>query len=304
MALIKHPYEISIWTEKLNEDGIKEEKMGAIIGAHDMTYLGKATNVKLKREVKGTNTLTFDMPSKFFDSAKGEYVHNDLVDAIKNETKVKLHYKDKWYDFFIKKITENKKFKAIMYSYSCSDCFIDELSRTGYEIQFDDKLNNSVNEIGIFMEDILEQSIWDYTPEYNIGDFTEFNEQRFYKIPVSQFGGTIHGYKLNLEVQPDDFLLNGEPKTYLQEKLNEQGLIWAEMTDAERYDFIEELMTVTNILTNTDRELEYGDDLARERELFWDCYYKDNGSKLLSEDNKFEINEEYIYVPITDLSIE
>lgn len=303
MALIKHPYEISIWTEKLNEDGIKEEKMGAIIGAHDMTYLGKATNVKFKREVKGTNTLTFDMPSKFFDSAKGEYVHNDLVDAIKNETKVKLHYKDKWYDFFIKKITENKKFKAIMYSYSCSDCFIDELSRTGYEIQFDDRLNNSVNEIGIFMEDILEQSIWDYTPEYNIGDFTEFNEQRFYKIPVSQFGGTIHGYKLNLEVQPDDFLLNGEPKTYLQEKLNEQGLIWAEMTDAERYDFIEELMTVTNILTNTDRELEYGDDLARERELFWDCYYKDNGSKLLSEDNKFEINEEYIYVPITDLSM-
>ena len=52
---------------------------------------------------------------------------------------------------------------------------------------------------------ILDGSVWDYRPDMNVGDFTEFNEQRFYKIPLSQFGGTIKGYKINLEVNEDDF---------------------------------------------------------------------------------------------------
>ena len=51
-----------------------------------------------------------------------------------------------------------------MYSYTCEDSFIDELSRTGYEIEFADELNNSVAETGDFMEEILDMSIWDYTP--------------------------------------------------------------------------------------------------------------------------------------------
>lgn len=58
MAVIKHPYELSVWTESLN-DGIKTEKKGVIIGAHDMSYLGKATQIKFKKELKGTHTLTF-----------------------------------------------------------------------------------------------------------------------------------------------------------------------------------------------------------------------------------------------------
>jgi hypothetical protein len=71
-----------------------------------------------------------------------------------------------------------------MYNYECEDSFINELSRTGYEIEFADELNNSVAEVGDFMEEILDDSVWDYTPEHNIGDFTEFKEQRFYRIPL------------------------------------------------------------------------------------------------------------------------
>jgi hypothetical protein len=32
---------------------------------------------------------------------------------------------------------------------------------------------------------ILDGSVWDYHPEMNTGDFTEYNEMRFYKIPLS-----------------------------------------------------------------------------------------------------------------------
>lgn len=303
MSLIKKPYELSVWSENLSIDGIKEEKMGAIIGAHDMGFLGKATNVVLKTEIKGTATLTFDMPSKFFDSTIGDYIHNELTDIIKNESKIKLNYKNKWYEFYVKKIVENKKFKAIMYTYTCQDSFIDELSRTGYEIQFDDKLNNSVNEAGIFMEDILDMSVWDYTPEYNTGDFTEFNEQKFYKIPLSQFGGKITAYKVDLEVKIDDFYLNGEIKPYIKKYAKNKELDWDKMNKDEQEDFLKKAMLITNVLNNTKRDLEYGDDLARERELFWDCYYKDNGRALISEENQVELNGEYIYVPITDLTM-
>jgi hypothetical protein len=45
MAVLKREYEISVWHEKLNEKGNKLEEKMAVIGAHDMTYLGRATNV-------------------------------------------------------------------------------------------------------------------------------------------------------------------------------------------------------------------------------------------------------------------
>jgi hypothetical protein len=47
MAIKKKEYELSVWNEILGENGSKIEKKLAIIGAHDMTYLGKATSVKL-----------------------------------------------------------------------------------------------------------------------------------------------------------------------------------------------------------------------------------------------------------------
>lgn len=184
MSILKKEYELSVWTEELDSSGKQIEKKGMIIGANDMTYEGRATSVKLKREIKGTNTLTFQMPSKFYDNEKGEFVHNEFVDYLLNETKLKLKYRGEWYEFYIKKITEEKKYKAIMYSYECEDSFINELSRTGYEIEFADELNNSVAEVGDFMEEILDDGVWDYTPEHNIGDFTEFKEQRFYRIPL------------------------------------------------------------------------------------------------------------------------
>lgn len=184
MSILKKEYELSVWTEELDSSGKQIEKKGMIIGANDMTYEGRATGIKLKREIKGTNTLTFQMPSKFYDNEKGEFVHNEFVDYLLNETKLKLKYREEWYEFYIKKITEEKKYKAIMYSYECEDSFINELSRTGYEIEFADELNNSVAEVGDFMEEILDDSVWDYTPEHNIGDFTEFKEQRFYRIPL------------------------------------------------------------------------------------------------------------------------
>ena len=289
MSILKKEYELSVWNEELI-DGIKKESRGTTIGASGMTHLGRATTPKLVRSVKGTNTLTFQMPTKYFDSEKGDYVKNELLEDLYNERKLKLHYDGDWYEFYVKSIQEDKQFKSIMKTITCTDSFIDELSRTGYEVEFSSDLNNSVEELGTFMETeddekikgsskaILDGSVWDYRPDMNVGDFTEFNEQRFYKIPLSQFGGTIKGYKINLEVDESDF------KTITEEEEKEKRAY------------------LRNPFTKEKRPLEYGDDQARVEELFYDRYEKDNGRSLLSDDNLVEISGDYIYVPITDLT--
>lgn len=288
MSILKKEYELSVWNEELI-DGIKKESRGTTIGASGMTHLGRATTPKLVRSVKGTNTLTFQMPTKYFDSEKGDYVKNELLEDLYNERKLKLYYDGDWYEFYVKSIQEDKQFKLIMKTITCTDSFIDELSRTGYEVEFSSDLNNSVEELGTFMETeddekikgsskaILDGSVWDYRPDMNVGDFTEFNEQRFYKIPLSQFGGTIKGYKINLEVDESDF------KTESKEEKEKRAYL-------------------RNPFTKEKRPLEYGDDQARVEELFYDPYEKDNGRGLLSDNNLVEISGDYIYVPITDLA--
>lgn len=268
MAILKREYELSVWDETLGEKGQKEEIKRAIIGAHDMDYLGRATSLKLSRKINGTNTLTFQLPSKYFDSELGKYVHNEFCDYLFNERKIKLKYDDEWFEFYVKSVSENKQFKSIMYQYSCEDAFIDELSRNGYGITFDTELYNNVEEIGIFTEQILEDSIWEYDASKNWGDFTEYSEEKLFKIPVSLFTN-LKAHKLTYEVEG----------------------------------------TLTNVYTREKRQLELGDDLARERKMFWDyagengqCHLNEQGIALLNHNTTQVPNDGYIYIPYSCLS--
>ncbi|MCD8210478.1 MAG: hypothetical protein LUC37_02910, partial [Prevotella sp.] len=64
-----------------------------------------------------------------------------------------------------------------------------------------------------------------------------------------------------------------EPNVYLEQVLAAEGKNWYAMTEAEHKVFIDNLLTISNIFTKEERVVEMGDDLARERELFWDNYY-------------------------------
>lgn len=274
MAIQKRPYELSVWVEKLNGSNSKVEEKGVIIGAHDMSYPGRATNIVLKREIKGTNTLTFQLPDRYFDSLKGDYVRNEFADLIFPETKLKLFYKDRWFEFFVKKVDDKKQFKSYMKSFTCTDAFIDELSRNGYGIIYDTDLYNNVEEIGTFTEEVLEDSIWQYHPENNWGDFTEYKEEKLYRIPISCFGGKIGGYKLNFEL--------------IQEQRDE-------IKEKTGTDFIK------NVFTEEERPVELSDDLARG--FFWDEYVEEGTTRneLTKEYHSNIDNDGYIYVPYSCL---
>jgi len=239
-----------------------------------MSYPGRATNIVLKREIKGTNTLTFQLPDRYFDSLKGDYVHNEFADLIAPETKLKLFYKNRWFEFFVKKVEDKKQFKSYMKSFTCTDAFIDELSRNGYGIIYDTDLYNNVEEIGTFTEETLEDSIWQYHPENNWGDFTEYKEEKLYRIPVSCFGGFISGYKLNFELE------------------KEQRDEIAENTGVD---------CITNAFTGDTRLVELSDDLSRG--YFWDEYREvgEPRNELIKEFHENIDNDGYIYVPYSCL---
>lgn len=245
---IKQPYEISIWSEILGENGQKIEHKDFIIGGNDMQYLGRATSIKFEKKLDGTHTLTFLMPESFYDSKLGEYVQNEFIDQLYNERKVKFFFKKEWYELYIKQIADAKNHKSVMKTFTCSDAFIDELSRNGYGITFDEELYNNVEEVGTFTKAILEDSIWKYTPENNWGDFTEYIGEKLYKIPVSQFS-EITGYKLNFSIE------NTEDK-------------------------------IVNLYTGEERSIEMGDDLASIR-YFWD-QLNGNNALLGKEETEIE----------------
>lgn len=203
----------------------------AVIGAHDMTYLGRATDIHFITKINGTHELTFQMPDRYFDSELGDYVLNEFKDYVLNENKVKLSYKGEWYEFYVKTIKDTKHYKSYMKNYTCTDAFIDELARNGYGITFDTELYNNVEEIGIFSDEILEGSLWTYSPENNWGDFTEFIEEKLFKIPVNQMR-SLSGYKVNFAINSDQ--------------------------------------NIVNRFTKEKRTLELGDDLARVQGYFWD----------------------------------
>lgn len=235
----------------------------AIIGGNDMDYIGRARNPVFTKKINGTHTLTFEMPDRYFDSKIGDYIHNDLIDAIFPECKIKYKYKGEWYEFNVKNVSEAKKHNSYMKTFTCSDAFIDELARNGYGITFDEELYNNVEEIGTFSDTILKDSVWEYDSHLNWGDFTEYTEEKLFKIPLSLFGGSLTAHKVNFEL-------------------------------GENYEIL-------NIFTGDTRPAEMGDDLARENGKFWD-QYKTKAQPLLG-DSTIITNEQndYIYVPYSQL---
>lgn len=159
--LLKKPYQISIWEDQLvdSENGsYYEENKIAVIGSDTMTSLNKVYSPVLKESVNGEQTLSFSLKYKYFDDFLGEYVENPFAKYLINERKVKLNYKDKWYEFIIKEKEEDSE--EYTYSYVCTDAFVQELAKNGYGVTFNTELNNNQGTITELAEKTLENTDW------------------------------------------------------------------------------------------------------------------------------------------------
>jgi hypothetical protein len=161
----------------------KERKI-CIIGSNTMDTPIRATSGKLVSNVNGSNTLTFNMFSRYYDEDAEQFFDNPYLKLLVNERKVKLRYgalgsEDcKWYDFVIKDVKENSENKT--FNYTCKDLFINELSKSGFNIVLDPELENNMGNITYLAEKILEESDWKLG--MNNAVITQTKEEPLYEI--------------------------------------------------------------------------------------------------------------------------
>ena len=188
----KNKYEISLWEDRLvpksgtGENIIPEhyeEEKICIIGSDNMTSQARVLEPKLVRNVNGTNKLTFKLYYTYIDNETGEKVQNPFISLLVNERKVKCKWEDHWYDFVIKNIQEDSNGKSI--SYTCEDLYINELSKTGFNLEFDQELNNNQGTAQELAEKVLEGTDW-VVDKDNSDHILQTIEEPLYKATLSK----------------------------------------------------------------------------------------------------------------------
>ena len=179
--LIK-PYEISLWLDRnkfsilqgeetkivdtlenldeeytiLNE--FVDEIKFATIGSNTMHNPIQVVEPKLTQNINGSNTLTFKIFYKYYDEVTEKWERNPFITALNNESKIKLYYDNKWFDFIIKKSQESSDGKSVIYT--CTDLYINELAKNGYEVTLDTELENNMNTCTNLADYIIEDTDW------------------------------------------------------------------------------------------------------------------------------------------------
>lgn len=187
MEQFKDAYEISLWGDvpvAASGSGdneipahYEEEKIG-VIGSNSMTAQWRAVEPKLTQNVNGTNTFTFKMFYTYIDTITGERKDNPFQNLLVNERKVKVKWKDKWYDFVIKSCQEDSSGKSV--TYTCQDQFINELSKTGFNLEFDNELGNNMGTAQELAQTVLDGTDWQLGE--NQDTIKQYREEPVYDI--------------------------------------------------------------------------------------------------------------------------
>lgn len=158
-------YEISIWEDFPDVDSttgkrfLNERKI-AVIGSNTMKIEARALSPNLVEDINGTHTFTFEMKTNYINFSTGETETNPFIKYLFNERKIKVKWQSNWYDFVIKKCAEDSGNKSI--TYTCTDLFINELSKNGYSLEFDNQLQNNIGTAAELATQVLEGSSWQY----------------------------------------------------------------------------------------------------------------------------------------------
>ena len=174
-----------------------EERKLCVIGSDTMTASYRAYNPQLKSAINGTHTLTFKMyytikeneitvedttftidewnnfivnghtseevRTPTYSTFNLEKTRNPFLNLLVNERKVKCFWKGEWYDFVIKNCQEDSSGKSI--TYTCTDLFINELSKNGFNIVLDTELENNSGTVLELADYILDGTDWSVDTE-------------------------------------------------------------------------------------------------------------------------------------------
>ena len=186
----KDKYEISLWEDYLvdAEESVPahyEERKIAVIGSDTMTSPCRAYNPKLIENINGTNSFTFEMFYTYRENTGAEAnvdQQNPFLNLLVNERKVKCKWKDKWYDFIIKNCQEDSSGKKI--TYTCQDLYINELSKNGFSLTFDNELENNTGTAPELVKKVLKGTDWMLSENNDI--IQQEKEEPVYEVKLLQ----------------------------------------------------------------------------------------------------------------------
>ena len=161
MSSLKKNYEISLWRDVQGSDATFTEECVTTFGGSDMESLSRAISPKFKKSINGSKELTFQLYKKYIDPISGEEVDNPYVSMIANESKIKLKYREKWYDLIVKNIQQDSDKHTV--SYTATDLFTAELSKNGYNLVMDASLMNNMGTLEELSEYALANTGWGVT---------------------------------------------------------------------------------------------------------------------------------------------
>ena len=131
-----------------------------VFGSNNFSDKSAAQEIQLKRSAKEIDTLTFSLYDNYFDREANSYINNPFIPYLKNESKLRLKYDDKWYDFTITNIQEDLMVNHKI-NYTAKDSNVLELSKIGFNKTFNTDLDNNIGTIGELAEKTLENLDWE-----------------------------------------------------------------------------------------------------------------------------------------------
>ena len=166
---MKKNYQILL-CEMLYENERYISKPVCEIGSSSSSFPGQAYDIKMKHSIRGTRELTFNVPKYYFDIDLRKQVVNHIPELLVNKSSLEVIVEDKTYFMVVNTRTDEKDGKEQYFSFSCTDAFIEELSKNGYGLSF--KESNGVGTIHELAEQIAEGTDWVYDKE-KTGDVYE-----------------------------------------------------------------------------------------------------------------------------------
>lgn len=173
--MYKSPYKISIW-----DTSTSPESKLFDIGSDTMESLARAIEPKLVRNINGKKSFSFKMYKTFTDE-NGNH-DNPYIPYLINERLVKVYWDDEWYDFVIKNVVVDSAAKV--YTIQCEDWCVQELSKQGFNLEFDEKLMNNQGTITELASKALENTNWSVDTEHTSVGY-EYNKEAVYEIQFS-----------------------------------------------------------------------------------------------------------------------
>lgn len=187
-------YEISVWEDYFvpasgSTESHYEERKLCVIGSNTTTDGSRALEPNLVLNVNGTHTLTFKLYLSYIDTITGERIDNPFVKLLVNERKVKVYWdngqedvNDKWYDLVVKDISEDSDSNTV--TYTCEDLFINELGKSGFELNFSDEANNNQGTIYELATAVLDGTDWQLD-EKNTDHLLQTQEEALYEVTIT-----------------------------------------------------------------------------------------------------------------------